>query len=164
MTRTLILLRHAKSDWGNPALDDHDRPLNARGQRDAPRIGRWLAENDLVPDLAYCSSATRAQQTLEGLGQKIPTMTISDLYMASPKTLLMTIRGANDPTILIVAHNPGIGALAHQIVTEPPDHPRFHDYPTAATLVAEFDTDDWETIQPGTARVRAFVTPHDLPD
>ncbi len=164
MTRTLILLRHAKSSWGDANLDDHDRPLNARGQRDAPRIGRWLTENNFVPDHAICSSARRAQETLEGLGLTTPSTIISDLYLASPSILLKAIRQAAHPTVIVIAHNPGMAALAHQLVETPPDHPRFHDYPTAATLVAEFDTDDWTKAEPGAAIARAFVTPHDLPD
>ena len=164
MTRTLILMRHAKSSWGGPAVDDHDRPLNARGNRDAPRIGRWLAENDLVPDHAHCSTARRAQETLEGLGHTTPTTLMPDLYMASPAMLLKTIRAATAPRIIVVAHNPGIGAFGHQIVKAPPAHPRFHDTPTAATLVVEFDTDDWSKIEAGSGSVRAFITPHDLPE
>lgn len=164
MTRTLILLRHAKSSWDDPDADDHDRPLNARGRRDAPRIGRWLEENDLIPEHAFCSSARRAQETLDGLGHKVPTFIMSDLYMASSRTILRVIHGSFDSRILIVAHNPGIGAAAAMLVHEPPVHPRFADFPTAACLVADFEAETWEDVGAAMGRVRFFVTPHDLPD
>ena len=164
MTRTLILLRHAKSSWGDPNAKDHDRPLNDRGRRDAQRIGKWLADNDLIPEHAFCSSARRAEETLDGLGHKVPTFLMSDLYMASPQTILRVMSGAYDSRILIVAHNPGIGEAARMIVRQPPRHSRFADFPTAACLVADFEVETWENVKPGTGRVRAFVTPHDLPD
>ncbi len=164
MTRTLILLRHAKSSWGDPTMDDHDRPLNDRGHRDAPRIGRWLSENGFTPDHALCSSARRAQETFEGLGLDVPHTINGDLYLASPRILFKAIQQATHPTVMVVAHNPGIATLAEQLIATPPDHPRFHDYPTAATLVAEFDAPDWRSVEPGTGIARAFVTPHDLPE
>ncbi|MEM9970865.1 MAG: histidine phosphatase family protein [Pseudomonadota bacterium] len=163
MTLRLILLRHAKSSWGDPALDDHDRPLNTRGQRDAPRIGQWLKANGFIPDLVLCSSAKRALETFACLGLNVECTTLPDLYMASPQTLLKSVRKASEDKILVIAHNPGIGSLAAQIVAQPPHHPRFHDYPTASTLVAEFDETDWRQIAPGSATVLTFVTPRDLP-
>jgi phosphohistidine phosphatase len=72
MTRTLILIRHAKSDWEHPALDDHDRPLNARGQRSAPRIGAWLAAQGLAPDAVLCSTARRTRETWQGIATRLP--------------------------------------------------------------------------------------------
>ena len=163
MTLTLILTRHAKSDWDDPALDDHDRPLNARGRRDAPRIGRWLRENDLTPEHALCSSAVRARETLDGIAPDVPTIILSDLYLASPQRIASVLRAASPERQILIAHNPGIASFAAQTVAAPPDHPRFQDYPTGATLVMDFDFDDWADLAPGTGRVRAFVTPHDLP-
>jgi phosphohistidine phosphatase len=164
MTLTLILTRHAKSDWDDPALDDHDRPLNARGRRDAPRIGRWLKENDLYPEHALCSSATRARETLDGIAPDVPTLILSDLYLAAPRGIASVLMAASPERQLLIAHNPGIAAFAAQIVAKAPDHPRFHDYPTAATLVVDFDIDDWSALAPGTGHARAFFTPHDLPE
>ena len=79
MTRTLILMRHAKSDWGHAGLADHDRPLNARGTRDAPRMGAWLRGKGHLPDEVLCSTATRTRQTLEGLGLSVPARFIPAL-------------------------------------------------------------------------------------
>ena len=164
MTLTLILTRHAKSDWGDPAVDDHDRPLNKRGRRDAPRVGRWLKDHDLYPQHALCSSAKRAQETLEGIAPDVPTFVMSDLYLASPVRLAAILQAASPERQILIAHNPGIAAFAEHIVESPPDHPRFHDYPTAATLVVDFDIDTWADLSLGSGRVRAFFTPHDLPD
>lgn len=164
MTLTLILTRHAKSDWGDAGLDDHDRPLNQRGLRDAPRIGRWLKENDLYPQHALCSSARRARETLDGIAPDVPTIILSDLYLASPTRIASVLQGASPERQILIAHNPGIASFAAQIVDKAPDHPRFHDYPTAATLIVDFDIDDWSDLTPGSGRVRAFFTPHDLPN
>lgn len=163
MPLTLILTRHAKSDWDDPTLDDHDRPLNKRGRRDAPRIGRWLKDNDLYPEHALCSSALRARETLEGIAPDVPTFIMGDLYMAAPTRIASVLKAASSERQLLIAHNPGIGQFAGQLVAEVPDHPRFRDYPTASTLVVDFDIDDWSDLTPGTGKVRAFFTPHDLP-
>jgi phosphohistidine phosphatase len=70
MTRTLILIRHTKSDWDDSGLDDHDRPLNDRGRLSAPRIGAWLAEQGFEPDAVLCSTARRTRETWEGISAR----------------------------------------------------------------------------------------------
>lgn len=162
MTLTLILTRHAKSDWADPSLDDHDRPLNKRGRRDAPRVGQWLKDNDLYPEHALCSSAKRAQETLKGIAPDVPAFITSDLYLASPTRMASALQAASPERQILIAHNPGIASFAEQLVTTAPDHPRFQDYPTAATLVVDFDIETWADLTPGTGRVHAFFTPHDL--
>ncbi|MDD9921207.1 MAG: histidine phosphatase family protein, partial [Boseongicola sp.] len=153
MTQTLILLRHAKSSWSDPALGDFDRPLNKRGQRDAPRIGRWLAENDFAPTQALCSTARRAKETLEAAAPDAAATYLDSLYLAPPAKIFDTIKSAQSGRLVVVAHNPGIGMIAHHLVSTPPDHPRFLDYPTADTLVVPFDIEGWSALQPqrGTA-------------
>lgn len=164
MPLTLILTRHAKSSWDDPAIDDFDRPLNRRGRRDAPRIGRWLSENGVFPEHALCSPAARARETLAAIAPKIPTFFMDELYMAPPSVIGRVIRAAPPERLILIAHNPGIGEFAAQYAAELPDHPRFFDYPTAATTVLDFDIERWADLKPGTGRVRAFVTPHDLPE
>lgn len=170
MTLTLILTRHAKSDWDDPALSDHDRALNARGQGDAPRIGAWLKDKGHLPGEALVSSARRTQETWErlaqglglGLGRTVPMTTLPGLYHAEAEDILRHLRGATAPTVLLIGHNPGIGEVAHRIVDEPAPHPRFIDYPTCATLVAEFPATGWGEVDWWSGRAVDFVVPRDL--
>jgi len=166
MSLTLILTRHAKSDWGDPMLPDRDRPLNKRGRRDAPRIGAWLAEQGHIPDQARISAARRTQETWALLSAAFPaqvqTSFHDSLYHADPSTLLDVIRQASAPSQIVIAHNPGIGDTAHRLVKTPPNHARFFDYPTAATLICRFDVKDWTDVTWGIGKTCAFLTPHDL--
>lgn len=166
MSLTLILTRHAKSDWGNPMLDDHDRPLNARGRRDAPKIGAWLNAQGYVPDRVTLSSAHRAQETwacmVPVIGGRPKVTTAEKLYHATPDTLMACARGSHAQTHMIIGHNPGIADFAERLLFSRPSHARFADYPTCATLVVECDEDDWRDVQWGIGRALAFATPHDL--
>lgn len=167
MTLTLIITRHAKSDWGDPMLSDHDRPLNKRGRRDAPRIGAWLRSRGFVPDSVTVSSAQRAQETWAGVAQGLnatPRVTTAErLYHAAPDTLMGYARGSSSVTHMLIAHNPGLAAFAHRLVASAPVHPRFADFPTCATLVVDCGDSDWRDLHWGMGRVLGFVTPHDLP-
>lgn len=141
--KTLLIMRHAKSSWDNPAQDDHDRPLNARGRRDAPRMARWLAEHDLLPDLIVTSSARRARETAELMSEHLPydgdPEVNSRLYHASPATWGEVIRALPDSTqrALCIAHNPGI----EQLVTALADQPTA--IPTAAVTRVELEIGRW---------------------
>ncbi len=119
--RTLLLLRHAKSDWKSGSSADHDRTLNERGERAAMLMGAYLAQKKLVPDVIVASSATRAQDTvtrlLTALGDGAKDVTVAverKLYMAAPKPCLAVIRAqdADVRTLMLVAHNPGLQELA----------------------------------------------------
>lgn len=116
-TRTLVLLRHAKSD--RPAgVADHDRPLTRRGRRDAAAVGEWLAEHDLVPDLVLCSDATRARQTWEvahaHLGAEVPTRVEPRLYDASAEAAVQVVAELEDGvrSVLVVGHEPTMSQVA----------------------------------------------------
>jgi phosphohistidine phosphatase len=162
MTLTLILMRHAKSSWGDPLQDDFDRPLNDRGRTGAKLIGDWLTSAELVPHDVLCSSAVRAKETLECLGLKAPVTFLPDLYLASPATMLKAIRGSSSRRLMVIAHNPGLAMLAGDLASKAADHPRFHDYPTAATAVMEFQIESWSAISPRSGTVTHFVIPADL--
>jgi phosphohistidine phosphatase len=163
---TLILTRHAKSDWDDPALDDHDRPLNPRGRGDAPRVGAWLAGRGHRPGAALVSSARRTQETWERLAPALhgaPTLhTLPGLYHAGPADILEQLRMATSPSVIVIGHNPGIGDFAHRIVDRPAAHPRFIDYPTCATLVAGFAAEGWHRVDWGSGTVLDFVVPREL--
>lgn len=162
MTRTLILMRHAKSDWGSASLPDHARPLNTRGAGDAPLMGDWLRRQGHLPDEVLCSTATRTQETLAGLAIDAPVRLLPALYHAEPDTMLDALQTASGARVLMVGHNPGIAAFAADLVAHAPDHPRFDDYPTSATLVVTFDIPDWTALHYGTGRAIAFAIPADL--
>lgn len=166
MTKTLILIRHAKSDWGDPILDDHDRPLNARGRAAAPRIGTWLRQHPITLNAALVSTARRTRETWDLIAAQLPQAPrptfLPDLYHASPDTLWKRIQDATADALCLVGHNPGIGSLAAQLGTTVPDHPKFDLYPTGATLILQFATEEWAHAQPGTGQLIAFTTPRDL--
>ena len=159
--KRLVLMRHAKSDWSFN-LEDHARPLNARGQSAAKAMGDWLRAQGYLPDQVLCSDATRTRETLSRLGLEVPVQFSRDLYLADPKTMFEALRNATGETVMLIGHNPGICAMAHEVLADWPSHDRFDDCPTGATLIADFDIKDWETLEPGTGRALDFVVPQDL--
>ena len=169
--KTLILLRHAKSDWGDPSLADFDRPLNDRGRKVAPRVGEWLREEGFAPDLVLCSAAKRAQETLalvaHAVGGEVPVRSEQDLYMADPDRILAIIRSSPDNVerLLVIGHNPGIEQLAIGLAGDGKKKALQRiqkKYPTGAAAVIEYDTDRWGEVAPGAGRLRAFVRPKDV--
>ncbi len=164
MTRTLILTRHAKSSWDSPAMGDHDRPLSKRGQRAARALGRWFHSNGYQPDQVLSSDSKRTRETYAGLGLANGADFTSELYHASASQMLRVLKRASGTVVLMLGHNPGIAGFAGQLPNRPPDHPRFFDYPTGATLVARFDIDNWQQAVWGGGDVVDFVIPRELPD
>jgi phosphohistidine phosphatase len=160
--KRLILMRHAKSSWDDPKCDDHARPLNGRGRVSARVVGEWLRARSYVPDQILSSDAARTRETFARLKVYADTEFLDTLYHAGPEQILRLLRQAGGDCVLVLGHNPGIGWFAQNIVAEPPPHPRFFDYPTCATLVADFDVDHWEEIGTGTARPVDFVIPREL--
>ncbi|WP_319825797.1 histidine phosphatase family protein [Thalassovita sp.] len=163
MTLRLILMRHAKSDWDDPLLPDHARPLNDRGRASAPAMGGWLKARGYRPDLALVSDATRTRETFAGLGLDCPVRFLPELYHAGAARMLDVLQDAGDaPTVLMLGHNPGIAECAERLVAKPPAHPRFYDYPTCATLVADFDLPDWSGVRFGTGHAVDFAIPREV--
>ena len=167
MTLRLILTRHAKSSWDHPGLGDHERPLNKRGRESAGAIGAWLKDKGYVPERVLSSDSARTRETWAlveaALGSGAEVEWLSALYHAGAQTMLDVLQGAGStPHVLMLGHNPGIGGFAEMIVRRPPDHIRFHDYPTAATTVIEFDVTQWREVDWGMGRVVDFVVPREL--
>lgn len=161
----LILMRHAKSDWGDPGLSDHDRPLNPRGQRDSPRMARWLADAGWVPDLVLASTATRVRETIQGMEavwESAPPVLYSDaLYLASPEELLRTIRSdaISGDTLLVVAHNPGLQILVSQLAGE------LVSFPTAAMALFHINGVQWaDVISAKQACLVHLIRPKEIED
>lgn len=162
MPLKLILTRHAKSSWDDPWQSDHDRPLNKRGRRSAVAVGNWLRQEGHVPDETLSSSSRRTEETQELLGLGGTVHFTRALYHAGASAMLHELQGATGGTVLMLGHNPGIGAFAERLARNQPDHARFFDYPTCATTVFEFDAETWKDVQFGTGAVVGFVIPREL--
>lgn len=166
MSRTLILTRHAKSAWDDPMLEDHARPLNDRGRRSAEAIGRWLAEKGYRPDLVLSSDSARTRETWSLMAPAFdhapPVRWDPALYHAGPQEILDCLRKAEGGTVLLLGHNPGIGIAAANLAASGPGHPRFLDYPTAATTIYRFDIADWDAADWRGGEILDFVVPRDL--
>jgi len=141
--KTLLVLRHAKSSWNDPALDDHERPLNKRGRRDAPRMGELVREYGLMPGVVISSDAVRARLTAEAVAEAAryagEILLDPRLYMAGPAdilSLLATLR-ENAETVMIVGHNPGLEKLVEQLTGAR------QDLPTAALAQIGLPIDQW---------------------
>lgn len=161
--KTLLILRHAKSSWDDPGLKDHDRPLNHRGVHDAPRMGRLIVDEDLVPEIIISSTAARAESTAQLAARVMdPTPEIEttrDLYLASPHTYLDVLadHAGEADVVMVVGHNPGITALVTILTGE------LEEMPTAALAVVELDIDDWARIdRVDHGRLIAFWRPKEL--
>lgn len=115
--KTLLIMRHAKSSWANNRLSDHERPLNKRGQSDAPKMGRLLKEQDLVPEVIITSTAERSLSTAEltalACDFEGEMLTTRRFYHADPETYLAVLRAVDDQfnRVMIVGHNPGMEML-----------------------------------------------------
>ena len=168
MRHTLILLRHAKSDWPD-GVADHDRPLTERGRRDAPHTGEWLVANGRVPDRAVVSTALRTQQTYGLAAQAFPAETApevlnrDELYAASAGEMLEVVRETPESvgTLMVVSHNPGTHYLAVALADE--TNPELvakarAGYPTNTFTVLEFDG-TWATLDPAEGSIVAVESP-----
>ncbi len=174
---TLLVLRHAKSDWGDASLGDFDRPLSARGLKAAPRMGTEIARRGWVPDRALVSTATRARQTWDLVGAQLGGSRSGDgavveqfersLYLASPQTILSLLAAVPDgtETAIVIGHNPGMAMLAMALSGPGSDDEALTQmsvkYPTAA--LARFDlAGPWSDLAAGRARLTHFLRPRDL--
>ena len=145
--KTLLVLRHAKSSRNDPALDDHERPLNKRGQRDAPRMGELVREYGLIPDVVISSDAVRARLTAEAVAEAAryagEILLDPHLYMACPDEILslLPMVRENAETVMIVGHNPGLEKLVEQLTGER------HDLPTATLAHIRLPIDQWRDLK-----------------
>ena len=171
--KKVIVLRHAKSSWSDPSLEDHDRPLNARGRQTALIIAEWLAHQKHRPDTILCSSSRRTQETVERMrkiDQKLPDPVVEPgLYHASPGTMLDRMRALppDCATVMLVGHQPGLGSLIRRL-SDGREKRRcrraYEHFPTAAAAVLEIDIADWSELDAETARFVDFAKPRELMD
>jgi phosphohistidine phosphatase len=144
--KEFLLVRHAKSSWGDPCLDDHDRPLNERGLRNAPEMGKRLQGWGIRPDTWISSTALRAITTAEILAKKVgfPREKIQrtkDLYHASATELQGFIAGLDDAigSVILFGHNPGMTSLVANLYGLPIDN-----LPTCGVVHLQFNEASWK--------------------
>jgi phosphohistidine phosphatase len=163
--KTLLILRHAKSSWDNSRLADHDRPLNSRGKEDAPRIGRLLEREGLVPDLIISSSAERALRTAElaaiSAGYEAEIQVTRQYYHAGPEDYIEVLNEVADShhRVMIVGHNPGMEELVEQLAGH------YQKMPTAAMAQIELPINGWGELDEETnGRLMNLWRPKELQD
>ncbi len=164
--KRLILTRHQKSSWDSLNSTDHDRSLCDRGREGCELIGAWLLEQNFIPDQVLSSTAKRCIETWAGLADALncnaPVSYESGLYHSSPEQILTFLSKATGDTVLLTAHNPGIGEFAERICETSPEHLRFFGYPSGATTVVDFDIKNWDEVTFGIGNCRAFAIPSEL--
>jgi len=171
MAKQILLLRHAKSSWDDPSLGDIDRPLNARGEKSARRIGRHMAEADYAPELVLCSPSRRTRDTLalveKEAGLAFETRLEPAVYLAEPRALLALVRAQPDEIerLMLVGHDPGMPGLAAMLTKGQAGSliERLRaKFPTGALAVLECEAASWRGVKAGSCRLAAFVVPKEL--
>ena len=152
MVKRLIVMRHAKSSWKDPNLDDHERPLNNRGRRDAPMVADAIFERGWIPELILVSSSKRTLQTLEGMSHrmgKTPFEVRSGIYHATVIDLVEELEDMLDNgTTMIIGHNPGSEILVNHLSGE------WHTMPTATAVLLLHSGSSWS--------VEAVIRPKEI--
>jgi phosphohistidine phosphatase len=177
-TKQLFVLRHAKSSWDDPGLDDHERPLAPRGQRAVKQLAAHIREHEIRPEQVLCSSARRTLETCEGIESGGEIMVEPELYEASGKDVLARLHRIPESTnsVMVIGHNPalqvlllrltgsnGTGGLASNgdgdadsMVSE-----LQRKFPTGALATLSFEC-EWSELAPGSAKLVDVVRPRDL--
>ena len=160
--KVLLLLRHAKSSWDDPALADHDRPLAARGRKAALKIGARLRADHTSVSLVLCSSARRARETVELVAPPGELEIDDRLYGASAGELLQRLRQVPDAVgaVMLVGHNPAMHDLALRLISRDADHV-VGKFPTGALASLTF-TGSWQALAPRGAQLTSFLKPREL--
>jgi phosphohistidine phosphatase len=168
--RSLYLLRHAKSAWDDPSLEDHDRPLSARGKRGARAIAKHFRALAADPALILCSSSARTRETLDLLMPGFaatPLVAIErGLYLADAPSMLARLRRVEDSVerVLLLGHNPGLHELALALAQHGPARLKAalaRKFPTAALATFTVES-SWSRLGPDSVRLAAYVTPAEL--
>ena len=159
MHLNLLLIRHAKSSWANPSLDDFDRPLNDRGNHNAPLMGKRIKNYNLDLDTIISSPANRAKTTAKLIAQEInfDLKSIeyqSDLYHASSQIFISALSVQEKESIAIVGHNPGIQDFSYWLCSEPTIN-----FSTCGVIHISFDLDEWAEIHRNCGVMRSFEYP-----
>jgi len=160
--RTILIMRHAKSSWDDSSLRDFERPLNERGRRDAPAIGKTLVKHGVIPDFIISSPALRAKQTVQylknifGLGEGAFRWN-DDLYYQGYKAYLEAIRNApgHVNTLLIAGHNPSVEEIVAHL------YGNSLDITTANVTCFETSAENWNRVDAGNCEFKWIIRPKD---
>jgi phosphohistidine phosphatase len=162
--KTLFLLRHAKSSWRDASLTDFERPLNERGKKAAPLVGKYMRRRKMEPQLILCSTAERARQTsalvAEAAAFKAELRFDERIYEASVSRLLSVLSQIDETvrTALVVGHNPGMEELVSSLTGE------VRHMPTAALAHITLNIERWTDIREQSGDLVLLVRPKDLTD
>ena len=141
--KTLLLMRHAKPEWGDPGVADHDRALNARGRKAALRMAAWMAQQGFLPNEVLCSTARRAHLTAQLVSEALelgePSVR-AELYLPTVEAMLAELATAQGDCVLLVAHNPGCEVFIEHVTS------CCEAMPTAAVAVIELDVEEWSDV------------------
>lgn len=156
--KNILLMRHAKSDWENQ-LSDHQRPLNKRGKRDAPRMAQEIMNQGLLPEFILSSDSQRTRDTLGLMNKSLVGSKIeytSSLYLASANEIIACISQLDDQfdTVMILAHNPGMTDVFYELANA-----RIDNVPTAGVGCIRFDVNKFSEIRNTTGELHYFVYP-----
>ena len=160
--RTLVMIRHAKSSWTNPLQSDFERPLNERGKKEAPEMGKKLKKAGIIPELIIASSAKRTKQTAKRIAEEVgysedKIKWEEKLYHCIPSVFEEVIYeiGQEVKTIFIIAHNPGITEFVNQLVPEF----KIDNMPTCGVVASHIETEEWNNFSIATKKVFLFEQP-----
>jgi len=163
--KTLLVMRHGKSDWETSVGRDHERLLNERGQRAVKRMGKHLVERSIDPDLIVSSSATRTRETTKGLleswGGTPRVIFDRALYLPESGEVIeyLSRSAGNAQTVLLVNHEPTCSTLIRRLCKETVAH-----FPTAALARVDLAIDDWKDLQVGVGELAWMTVPRELSD
>lgn len=165
MMRTLLILRHAKSDW-SVDVDDFDRPLKKRGRHSADQVGLWLVEQQITPDYIISSPAKRTMQTIKRVAKQggfepISIHTNEKVYLADLTDLLETLAEVPDQaqTVVLVGHNPGMDQLLEYLAGPVSDRTWDGKLMTTAALARLIMPEKWDHLRKNCAELIALVRP-----
>ena len=161
LLKTLYIIRHAKSSWDDPGQADFDRPLNIRGERDAPRMGKRLKEKDLVPDLMLSSPAARALSTCKIIADALnypneKIQTEMNLYHAVEEQILEQVNSLDDRynVVFIFGHNPGLTDFVNSLTDN-----HLLNIPTCGVVACTLNINSWKDADLGKGKMLFFDYP-----
>jgi phosphohistidine phosphatase len=163
MPKILYLVRHAKSSWKNPELNDSERPLNKRGKHDAPLVGKLLKQKNEIPELLISSTAKRALKTAEYFAEEFhinkKIIREESLYMAGINDFISIIENIEDSvnSVMLFGHNPGISDFANYVTGSD-----IENMSTAGTARIDFNINSWKHCRKTKGELRFFISPKKL--